>query len=81
MNRNNSYVEKVVIPKGHVWLAGDNVNNSTDSRRYGPVSSQLLRGKVILKLFPSFFKPIEFVQSTLISNESEEEGKEGTSVP
>ena len=28
----NLYYDYFVIPKGHVWLAGDNVANSTDSR-------------------------------------------------
>lgn len=49
--RENEHIkETTVIPPGHVWLAGDNCHNSTDSRTYGPVSAGLLRGRVFLKL-------------------------------
>ncbi|XP_072574226.1 mitochondrial inner membrane protease subunit 1 isoform X2 [Paramormyrops kingsleyae] len=40
------------VPKGHVWLEGDNLRNSTDSRAYGPVPYALIRGRVCLKLWP-----------------------------
>ncbi|KAJ3176896.1 IMP1 inner mitochondrial membrane peptidase-like, partial [Irineochytrium annulatum] len=40
------------IPPGHVWLLGDNPKNSTDSREYGPVPMGLLRGRILLKVFP-----------------------------
>ncbi|XP_061621984.1 mitochondrial inner membrane protease subunit 1 isoform X1 [Phyllopteryx taeniolatus] len=40
------------VPKGHVWLEGDNLTNSTDSRSYGPVPYALIRGRVCLKLWP-----------------------------
>ncbi|XP_059211986.1 mitochondrial inner membrane protease subunit 1 [Centropristis striata] len=40
------------VPKGHVWLEGDNLRNSTDSRNYGPVPYALIRGRVCLKLWP-----------------------------
>lgn len=40
----------VRIPKGHVWLAGDNLSNSTDSRTYGPVPIAMVRGKVIARV-------------------------------
>ncbi|KAJ0056183.1 hypothetical protein NL108_003484 [Boleophthalmus pectinirostris] len=40
------------VPKGHVWLEGDNLRNSTDSRNYGPVPYGLIRGRVCLKLWP-----------------------------
>lgn len=36
----------VKIPKGHFFLMGDNRNNSLDSRRYGPVLFDMLKGKV-----------------------------------
>ncbi|PWN54100.1 LexA/Signal peptidase [Violaceomyces palustris] len=46
-------VEYVTIPPGHVWLTGDNLSNSTDSRHYGPVPMGMVRGKVIARLFPN----------------------------
>lgn len=39
----------IKVPPDHVWLAGDNPPNSTDSRHYGPVDINLLRGRVALK--------------------------------
>uniref|UniRef100_A0A3B5AWP8 Mitochondrial inner membrane protease subunit n=1 Tax=Stegastes partitus TaxID=144197 RepID=A0A3B5AWP8_9TELE len=41
-----------VVPKGHVWLEGDNLRNSSDSRSYGPIPYALIRGRVCLKLWP-----------------------------
>lgn len=40
----------VKVPKGHVWLAGDNMANSTDSRTYGPVPHAMIKGKVIARV-------------------------------
>ncbi|XP_041365569.1 mitochondrial inner membrane protease subunit 1-like [Gigantopelta aegis] len=41
-----------VVPRGHVWLEGDNKDNSTDSRTYGPVPYALLRSRVFFKIWP-----------------------------
>lgn len=41
---------KITIPKSHVWLLGDNADNSNDSRNYGPISTGLLIGRAIGKL-------------------------------
>ncbi|KAJ9104649.1 hypothetical protein QFC21_002147 [Naganishia friedmannii] len=46
-------VGHVRIPRGHVWLAGDNLSNSTDSRAYGPVAVGLLKGKVLARVWPN----------------------------
>ncbi|XP_024542968.1 mitochondrial inner membrane protease subunit 1 isoform X1 [Selaginella moellendorffii] len=43
---------KVKIPKGHVWLQGDNFHKSRDSREYGPVPSALLQGRVFYRIWP-----------------------------
>ncbi|BES94481.1 unnamed protein product [Nesidiocoris tenuis] len=40
------------VPTGHVWLEGDNKQNSTDSRTYGPVPQALLRGRVVCRIWP-----------------------------
>jgi hypothetical protein len=36
------------VPEQHVWLLGDNSENSHDSREYGPVSR--IRGRVFCKI-------------------------------
>lgn len=38
------------VPTGHVWLEGDNLENSTDSRCYGPVPYGLIRGRIFFKV-------------------------------
>lgn len=43
---------EIVVPRGQCWLLGDNANDSTDSRWYGPVSLALVRGVVFLKVWP-----------------------------
>ncbi|KAK5204010.1 Mitochondrial inner membrane peptidase complex subunit [Exophiala xenobiotica] len=37
----------VQVPEGHVWLAGDNLSYSRDSRFYGPLPMALIQGKCI----------------------------------
>lgn len=44
--------EHVVVPEGHVWVAGDNTSCSIDSRDYGPVSMALIRGKIVARVYP-----------------------------
>ncbi|KAJ1996799.1 hypothetical protein H4R26_006059, partial [Coemansia thaxteri] len=42
----------VQVPRGHVWLQGDNYTNSTDSRVYGPIPLGLLHGRITWRLWP-----------------------------
>ncbi|KAK4537233.1 hypothetical protein CDCA_CDCA11G3258 [Cyanidium caldarium] len=42
----------VSIQRGYVWLEGDNPENSTDSRHYGPVPVALVRGRVAFRVYP-----------------------------
>ncbi|XP_022695476.1 mitochondrial inner membrane protease subunit 1-like isoform X2 [Varroa jacobsoni] len=39
-----------IVPKGNVWLLGDNYTNSTDSRHFGFVPIGLLIGRAFFKL-------------------------------
>ncbi|KAF8640681.1 hypothetical protein AX17_000337 [Amanita inopinata Kibby_2008] len=44
--------EHVVIPQGHIWISGDNVAYSRDSRIYGPVSMSLVQGRLTYRVWP-----------------------------
>lgn len=49
---NSDRCDTIVVPKGHVWVEGDNIYNSRDSRQFGPVPYSLLEGKVFCKIWP-----------------------------
>ncbi|KXN89847.1 Mitochondrial inner membrane protease subunit 1 [Leucoagaricus sp. SymC.cos] len=42
--------EHIMVPKGHIWISGDNAPYSRDSRDYGPVSMSLLQGKLLMRV-------------------------------
>ena len=44
--------EVIRVPEGHCWLAGDNLEWSRDSRVFGPVPLNLVKGKVLAVLWP-----------------------------
>ena len=48
----DSDVEPVAVPEGHVFVLGDNRAISADSRQFGLVASDLLRGRVIARIWP-----------------------------
>lgn len=37
----------IKIPKGHVWVTGDNLSHSLDSRTYNSIPMGLIKGKII----------------------------------
>lgn len=44
----------VQVPRGHCWVAGDNLTYSKDSRIFGPIPLALVNGKVVAKLDAKF---------------------------
>ena len=50
---------KVIVPRGHCWVLGDNRSQSRDSRRFGPVPLASVFGKTIWRLGPEEFNFIE----------------------
>ncbi|XP_028764765.1 mitochondrial inner membrane protease subunit 1-like [Neltuma alba] len=50
--KNSNKRKTVVVPKGHVWLGGDNIYNSRDSRYFGPVPCDLLHARVFWRVWP-----------------------------
>lgn len=44
--------ETIVVPKGYVYVSGDNRANSADSRYWGPVPNDWIIGKAIVKYWP-----------------------------
>lgn len=47
----------VTIPEGEVFVMGDNRPNSLDSRVFGPIKSDDITGRLVMRVFP--FKPID----------------------
>ena len=43
---------EVAVPRGHIWVEGDNKDNSNDSRHFGPISLGLVDGIVRYRVFP-----------------------------
>tara|TARA_B110001452_G_scaffold118591_1_gene98378 strand:+ start:259 stop:777 length:519 start_codon:yes stop_codon:yes gene_type:complete len=51
VRRRNS-VSQFVVPRGHVWIEGDNDEVSMDSTHFGAVATEAVEAKVACKLWP-----------------------------
>lgn len=51
-NKIASGYNKITVPKGYVYVLGDNRHFSKDSRIIGPVSVGKIGGKVLVRIFP-----------------------------
>lgn len=65
----------VTVPAGHVWLQGDNLGNSSDSRVYGPVPLAMVVGRVEAKLWP--LSEVGWVERTMRYSGLEGRGSSG----
>lgn len=45
----------IIVPDGHIWVTGDNLSDSIDSRVYSAIPMGLIGGKIIAGVhFPTF---------------------------
>jgi len=42
--------EHIKVPKGHIWVSGDNASFSRDSRTYGPMPKGLVIGRIVMRV-------------------------------
>jgi len=42
----------LVVPRGKLWVMGDNRTNSSDSRSFGPIRQSKVVGRAIMRVWP-----------------------------
>ena len=61
----NYSMSPIKIPANSLWVMGDNRNNSMDSHIWGPLPSEKIIGRAILRYWPlNQFGPISFPESS-----------------
>ncbi|KAI3884663.1 hypothetical protein MKX03_037076 [Papaver bracteatum] len=50
--QNSEKCQTITVPKGHIWIQGDNIYDSQDSRQFGPVPYGLIQSKVFCRIWP-----------------------------
>jgi signal peptidase I len=48
----SGFVNKQTVPKGNIFVLGDNRPNSEDSRYFGPINTNKIVGRLILRIVP-----------------------------
>ncbi|OKP10732.1 Mitochondrial inner membrane protease subunit 1 [Penicillium subrubescens] len=61
--------DMIQVPEGHVFLVGDNLPWSRDSRNFGPVPLGLINGKIVARVWPP--SKMEWVRNTMQPVESD----------
>ncbi|KAI3853855.1 hypothetical protein MKX03_001183 [Papaver bracteatum] len=55
----NTYIcSPTLVPRGHIWIQGDNIYASQDSRHFDPVPYGVVRSKVFSRLLFLWIWPI-----------------------
>ena len=44
--------QTLIVPPSHVWVEGDNPLFSVDSRHYGPLPMESIRGRLLMRVWP-----------------------------
>jgi inner membrane protease subunit 1 len=52
LSNGNEYI----VPKNHIWVEGDNKDNSLDSRKFGAIPLQLIQGRIYYQIWPKLLK-------------------------
>ncbi|GAB5357224.1 hypothetical protein AAMO2058_000355700 [Amorphochlora amoebiformis] len=60
---NPALSNRILVPKGHVWIQGDNLKNSSDSRSYGSVPRALIIGRAFARIYP--FSQAKWLEDTV----------------
>ncbi|KAH9619225.1 hypothetical protein KSS87_010715 [Heliosperma pusillum] len=82
--KNSEQSKTVVVPKGHVWIQGDNIYDSRDSRAFGPVPYGLLYGKVFWRWHFAAYSQTDILYEMVIphfTDQSEKRRKKYKYIP
>ncbi|KAH9613482.1 hypothetical protein KSS87_014016, partial [Heliosperma pusillum] len=67
--------KRQMVPKGHVWIQGNNIYDSTDSRAFGPVPYGLLYGKVFWRWHFAAYSQADILYEMVISHFTDQSEK------